>query len=481
MLNRRVRTVLLTGLVCTLAACTAPQPERQERTTPPAPEGPAPGAAGIGDPYYPTDGNGGYDATDYAVSVRYQPRTGRLDGDTTVTATATHTLTRFNLDLRGFTVASVEVDGQRAEFTRRGAHELVVTPARQVAEGQAFRTRVRYHGRPQSASSAQLGGNGWHRTPSGAAFVLGEPHSASYWYPVNEHPRDKAPFRLTVRVPEGWSAVSIGRQGRTTTGQGWTTTTWTEPDPVASYLTTLAVDRFTVDRRRLADGTPVLDAYAPGAEGIRGDARRVGEIIEFLSGWFGEYPATVAGGIYLGEDIGYSLETQGRPTYTRSAGLETIVHELAHQWYGNTVSVQSWADICLNECLASYSQWLWAEGKQGDDLDARYHRALDRLAEDQGFWAPRLYDMGAGNEFTGVYDKGILAIHALRRQIGEDVFGRVLREFPARHRDANASWPEFERYVGRVSGQDLREFFDAWFRGTERPGDEYLLPGSLGR
>lgn len=472
-----VRALLVCGLVGTLTACTGPAPDS------PAPErnGPTPGTAGIGDPYYPTDGNGGYDARAYDVSVRFDPESGRLDGDATITARATNALSRFNLDLHGLDVSSVEVDGATAEFSRRRRSELVVTPPEPLAEGSTFRTRVRYAGTPADAGSGQLGSNGWQRTSSGGAFVLGQPHSAAFWYPVNDHPRDKATFRLTAEVPEGWTAVSIGRRERSTTEGGWTTTTWAEPNPVASYLTTIAVDRFDVERGKLADGTPVLSAYAPGAGGMRDEGARVGEVIDFLTGEFGEYPQATAGGIYLGEDIGYSLETQGRPTYTRSADLLTVVHELAHQWWGNTVSIRSWADICLNECLASYSQWLWAEGKEGDHLDDRYRRAVNRYAGSDTFWGSKLYDMGAGHEFEGVYSKGILALHAVRRQIGDEAFSRVLREFPARHRNGNASWPQFEDFIERVSGQRLDDFFDAWFRGTEQPAGEYLYPGTLRR
>ncbi|MEU3272766.1 M1 family metallopeptidase [Saccharomonospora sp. NPDC006951] len=481
MFSRRVRTVLLGGLICTctLTSCTSPEPERDAPQ--PAQGQPGKGADGIGDPYYPADGNGGYDAIDYAVTVDYNPGTGILDGDTTVTAKATEDLERFNLDLRGFTVASVEVDGEEAEFAREGEAELVITPAQPLADGDEFTTRVRYTGEPVEAADGQLGGNGWHRTASGGAFVIGEPQSASYWYPVNEHPSDKAAFHLTATVPEDWTAVSIGRKESESTEAGKTTTTWVEPDPVASYLTVLAIDRFTVDESKLADGTPVLDAYAPGAEGIRGDASRVGEIIEFLSGKFGEYPANAAGGIYLGEHVGYSLETQGRPIYTRSADLETIVHELAHQWYGNAVSVESWADICLNECLASYSQWLWAEGKEGADLDARYRATVEQLRTDSGFWGQQLYDMGSGKEFEGVYDKGILAMHALRRAVGDEAFDKVLTGWPEEHRNGNASWLDFEAYVSEIAGKDLTAFFEAWFHGTELPGDEHLYPGSLSR
>jgi aminopeptidase N len=154
-----------------------------------------------------------------------------------------------------------------------------------------------------------------------------------------------------------------------------------------------------------------------------------------------------------------------------------VVHENAHQWFGNSVSVSAWADICLNECFASYAQWMWNETKEGKDLDAQYRtevaRGTDRL------WRGKLYDMGAGQEFTAVYTKGALALHALRRQIGEQAFDRVLHEWTARHRDGNASWPQFEQLVGEVAGKDLRAFLDAWFHDTKKPADEHLYPGSL--
>ncbi|OZM70913.1 peptidase [Amycolatopsis antarctica] len=474
----------LATVVCAIgvlvAGCTPTLPDEPAdpaRPVPaPTPGVPTPGAAGAGDPYYPFDGNGGYDALGYEVSFSYDPASRRFEGDTTVTLRATQDLSRFNLDLRGFDVRSVEVAGRQAEFAREGEFELVVTPAQQITAGATVSARVRYDGTPLAAAPGSLGDNGWQQSASGGAFVLGEPHSAAFWFPVNETPRDKAKFTVNARVPSDWQVMSIGREQPGPTADGWTTTTWIEDRPVASYLTTVAIDRFTIERGALSDGTPVIDAYAPGAEQRRESVGRVPEVIEFLSGRFGPYPQGSAGGIHLQADIGFSLETQGRPTYAQWADLETVVHELAHQWYGNSVSVQSWADICLNECLASYAQWLWSEGTTGENLDDRYRLAVDRFRADNGFWAPKLYDMGPGKEFDGVYDKGILAVHALRRQLGEQRFDRVLRGWADHNLGGNASWPEFETFVGEIAGEDLRGFFDAWFRGTVIPAEEYLYP-----
>ncbi|WP_033292859.1 M1 family metallopeptidase [Amycolatopsis jejuensis] len=468
MRSRRIAVLALTGVLA-LSACSPDEPP---------PMHPAPGASGGGDPYFPDDGNGGYDALDYHVDVGYDPASGRLDGDTTVTAKATQDLSSFNLDLRGLDVASVDVDGQPARFTREKQHELVVTPSGPLRAGSTFKTRVRYSGVP--AKTPHEGGpeNGWAKTEDGGAYLVGEPHSASFWYPVNETPRDKATFSVTAHVPEGWTVLSNGREQGNTTKDGKTTTTWTEPNPIASYLTTIAIDKFTVKRSALPDGTPIVSAYAPGAEAREATGDRLPEVIAFLESKFGPYPQSAAGGIYLDEDIHFSLETQTRPTYAKWAEILTVVHENAHQWFGDSVSLNSWSDICLNECFASYAQWLWGE-REGQNLDDRYRAAIEITRGSTDFWAQKLVDMGQEHLFQGVYDKGILAMHALRRELGEPAFATLLHDWVTQHRGANGTWAEFEKLVSRVAGRDLSGFLADWFKGTKLPADRNLYPGAL--
>ncbi|MBW4718848.1 M1 family metallopeptidase [Saccharothrix obliqua] len=467
-------------LVAKLPGAPEPRPVADPSATTPAVVD-ARGADGAGDPYYPQDGNSGYDVREYDISVSYDPATRRLDGKALVTAVATDDLGRFNLDLYQLAVSEVAVGDRRAEFRQEGEHELVVTPAEPLRAGREFTVAVTYGGEPTLFEDRALGRSGWQVSASGGAFAAGQPHSATTWFPANDTPRDKAAFKLAARVPDGWSVVSNGVEGATTHADGWSTYRWQAAKPMATYLTTIAIDRWSVDRSALADGTPVVDAYAPGAERAREHQRRLPEILDFLAGRFGPYPFQAAGGIFLADDIGFSLETQTRPVYAGWADLETLVHENAHQWFGDSVSLRSWADICLNECFASYAQWLWAEAKDGENLDDRYRAEVARTEKSGGYWKRPLYDMGRGNEFRGVYDKGQLAVHALRRQIGDDAFDRALRTWLEQHRDGNAAWPEFEAHVEQVSGQDLDGFFAAWFRGAERPSDEHLWPGSLRR
>ncbi|RJQ88567.1 M1 family metallopeptidase [Amycolatopsis panacis] len=440
---------------------------------------PAPGSDGGGDSYYPQDGNGGYDVADYNLKVSYAPDSHQLTGLQTITARATQSLSSFNLDLKGLTVDTVKVNGQSAKFTRSGDHELVITPRVPLFKGLPFWAEIAYHGVPTPIKDPVLGNNGWQFSESGGAFVAGEPKSATTWYPANDTPRDKATFHLAITVPDEWGVISNGREGRSFAAPGGTTHVWAENTPAAPYMTTVAIDKWTFDRQQRKDGTPIVSAFAPGTPDTTKEAEaKLPEILDFLESKFGKYPVDAAGGIFLAEPIGFSLETLSRPIYSGRAGDEsTIVHENAHQWYGDTVAVDHWKDVCLNECFASYATWLWDQAKHSVNLDDRYRTKVGAVT--QGFWSGKLYDMGPGKEFTAVYSKGPMMLHALSKYIGQAAFDRVLKTWPALHRDGNANMQEFQHYAEAVAHKDLQGFFDAWIYGTGKPADQYLYPGDL--
>ncbi|WP_439662800.1 M1 family metallopeptidase [Lentzea sp. HUAS TT2] len=472
-----VLIVLVAGLLVVFRT-PSNDPAKQQETSPQAA---VEAGAGAGDAYYPTDGNSGYDVTLYDLAITYDPGSKRLDGVASVTATASADLSRFNLDLEGLKVSDVKVGGQPAKFTQEGDHELVITPSAPLAKGKPFTAIVTYGGVPTTIDDASLGRSGWQISSTGGAFAAGQPHSATTWFPANDTPRDKAALKVAARVPDGWTAISNGLEGQVTRDGGWTTFTWSEETPLATYLATVAIDKFEVVRSKLPNGTPVVDAYAPGTSAAKKPIQSQGpEVLAYLETKFGPYPQRAAGSIWVADQIGFSLETQTRPIYAAWADLETVVHENAHQWFGDSVSIENWADICLNECLASYAQWLWLE-KEGTDLDQRYRDQIEQRRERSAFWAPKLYDMGKGNEFRGVYDKGLLGMHALRKQVGDEVFFKALQSWMAEHRDGNASWPEFEEHFKKASGQPLDGFFKAWFRESGIPDDQYLLPVGVRR
>lgn len=439
-----------------------------------------PGGPGVGDPYFPDDGNSGYDVSQYDVHVHYDPARPRyLEGDTTVQAVATGDLDRLHLDLEGFQVTAVTVDGTPARaVSREGAHELVVTPAKPIAKNAKFAVRVRYSG--------ETVGKGWHTLKNGGANASGEPHSATAWYPANDHPSDKASFRLTATVPDGWTVIGNGRPGATTTKQGTKTFRWYEDRPMATYLSTIAIDKFTVRNSKLSDGSPVINAYSPGADIDPKNEALLPEVIDFLASKFGPYPFSSAGAIVImGDDDTETipaLETQSRPTYQGGFFDASMVHENAHQWFGNSVSFSDWRDGCAAECFAQYAVQLWYEKKDGSDLDKGFYVSmLESSKADPEFWKTKLYDPGQGRELdVALYDKGSMMLHALRRTVGDDAFFGTLKRWQRDHRYGNASWRQFEALAGKVSGKDLTGFFTAWVDGTTVPEKKYLLPGSLG-
>lgn len=441
----------------------------------PADADPLVGAPGLGDPYYPLDGNGGYDVGHYEVTIDYDPPSHQLTGSTRIDATATQPLRMFNLDFDGPDVRAVSVNNLPAAFDRNGEHELTVTPLLPLLPGLPFTVTVDYAG-----PAANTEDGGWTYAPSGGAFVAGEPHGATTWYPLNDTPLDKATFTLHTSVPAEWEVVSNGVRTQNSVVGAKRTVTWETHHPVLGYLTTVAIDHYSYLEQRRANGTPLISAFAPNAEHNREAEQRLPEILDFHEALYGPYPFDTAGGIYVDAELEFSLETQTRPVYAPWTTLRTVVHEIAHQWWGDSVSVRRWSDICLNECFASYTaDYLWPERMEGKDVDADYRETIRKYRDRAEFWDIPLENPGAGNEFTAVYYRGPLFLHALRKQLGDDVFFTAIREFNAAHAYGNASMPEFRTFIQTKTGTNLTGFFDAWLNRTALPPAEYLFPGTL--
>ncbi|GAB3680204.1 M1 family metallopeptidase [Angustibacter aerolatus] len=433
------------------------------------------GSAGIGDPYYPTYGNGGYDVTNYDVRVGYTPRTDRLTGRTTVTATATQKLRSFHLDL-ALKVSSVTVDGVRAKVAHTG-RELVVTPRRTVAKGHVMHVVVTYAGTPSTVSVRGL--SPWVRTKDGAVAV-GEPEIAAWWFPSNDHPRDKATYSIRVTVPKGVEALSNGKKVSTKTASGRTTWHWRESRPMASYLAFFAAGQFDVTTREAAGGLPAMVTAVASDGGAAGryakaDLKQTPAVLTWLSKQWGRYPFDAIGGVAPAASFGFALENQTRPVYTRDfwsegSNIYVIVHEQAHQWFGDSVSVDRWRDIWLNEGFASFSEWLYSE-QHGDGtaqqiFDATYavHPSSDP------FWRLAVGDPGKGHEFdAAVYDRGAMTLQALRNRIGDKAFTTVMRTWAKDRRYGNGRVSQFKALAEQVSHQQLDAFFDVWLMQTTKP------------
>jgi aminopeptidase N len=460
---------LVLGTVSSSAAAPAPTP---------------PPADGIGDPYYPADGNPGYDVASYHVTLEYFPQRQTIRATTVVRATATARLPRFHLDLDRLVVDAITVAGRAATWTRSGEHELVIVPARPIRAGEPFTTRVTYHGKLHNvddggAPSGWISGGG----ARGSGFLEGEPHGCATWFPCNDHPTDKATFALTATVPRPLAVVSVGTQGATTAGtrhhDAVRTYRWRLSEPTATYLVGMYIDRLRFERSRLADGTEVISAYGPRPGKAPAREAKLPEILRVLSHHWGPYPAPQAGGMFVSGPIPYELELYTRPIYSRSTSLTTIVHENGHQWWGDNISVRRWRDICFNECLASYSEWLWDEHK-GVDLDKRYRK---RIAErGDKLFRGKLYDMGANHEFdVPVYVKGKYFVHALRNKIGSHRFFGAMQAIQRAKGGGNLSMNGWRDQLERRTGVDLTSFWREWVLQTGRPSDANLFPGKLSR
>ncbi|MFI6124700.1 M1 family metallopeptidase [Streptomyces sp. NPDC051064] len=431
-----------------------------------------PGAAGVGDPYFPRLGNGGYDVTHYGLSLDVDSTAGRLSGTAVITARATQDLSAFNLDLTGLKVVSATVEGRPAAVNRAGS-ELTLRPDRAVAdrlrEGSTFRTVVRYAGSPRTVTDPDGSEEGWLRTAHGAV-ALGEPTGSMAWFPGNHHPGDKASYDVGVTVPEGRTAVSNGELTSRRTARGRTTFHWRVREPMASYLATVAVGRWTVRESATGNGLPVVTAVDPDVAGASAPVlARIPEVVAWGEKLFGPYPFSSAGAV-VGRrgDAGYALETQNRPFFPGPPDTGLLVHELAHQWFGNSVTPASWRDMWLNEGFATYAEWLWSEDHDGVPVAESFGKAY----ADEANWAfPAARPPGAADlSRPPVYGRGAMVVHRIRQEMDDDeAFFGLVRGWLTAHRHGNASTADFTAYVGKESGLDLTEVWDTWLNGGSRP------------
>jgi aminopeptidase N len=429
-----------------------------------------PGASGVGDPYFPLAGNGGYDARHYDLDLDYTPASRQVVASTTMLARATQNLSAFNLDFEGPTVTRVTVEGRTARF-RRDGQELVITPARPIRRAQTFKVTVSYAGPLKPLDDPALGVYGWVPTSDGAV-VVSEPDGARSFFPVNDHPTDKASYSVRVTVPAGLEALAGGEpSGKVRTRDGRTTSVWVSKEPMASYLLTVAIGEFAV-KRSTSRGLLNISAVDPKVSQDEGGLHaRTAEVTAWAAERFGGYPFSSIGGIVDDAGVHYALETQTRPVYDGSipsTGL--IVHEMAHQWYGNSVSPASWREIWLNEGFATYAGWLWEETHGGATAQAAFDESYE-LPDTDSLWSrPLPGDPGRDDMFAGsVYERGAMTLHALRVTIGDKAFFTVLREWAARFRHRTAATGDLVALAERVSGRELDTLFTAWLYTEGKP------------
>jgi aminopeptidase N len=446
----------------------------------------SPGAPGAGDPYYPNAGNGGYEVSHYDLKLTYDRGPNTLAGEAEIEARATQNLSRFNLDLRPFMVVSrVEVEGSRATFTREGEHELVITPRKGIRKGKKFEVEVRYAGNPDPVVDPDDSIEGWITTHDGA-FVVNEPQGSPGWYPVNDTPKDKATFDFEVNVPAGIEVIANGVLEDVETKRGRTVWEWEERDPMAPYLATATNGQFELRFGRTHRGLREYNAVDPETRLFGGTAPNPQlawdritatqpTALALFNELYGPYPFDAIGAIVdwaVDPPVFYHLESQTKANYWVVPGVSTIVHEVAHQWFGNAVTPKQWPDIWLNEGFARWSEWIYTEktSPTGPTAQTQFENQYNAWGANSSLNTPPGNVGGPQNLFANtVYVRGAMTLQALRVKIGEEAFFRTLRTWYGKYKYGNASTADFIDVAERASRQQLDAFFQTWIYTPGKP------------
>ncbi|WP_372345240.1 M1 family metallopeptidase [Streptomyces sp. KL116D] len=462
----RTAALLAAGASVALLAAAAPRP-----ATP----------LGLGDRLFPHLGNPGYDVQSYDIALTYKGDNRKpLDAVTKIDARATDRLDRVNLDFSHGTVRSVEVNGAPADFAT-GGEDLIVTPARPVVAGEPLRITVRHTSDPMPGKEEI----GWVRTKDGLAMA-NQADAGHRVFPSNDHPSDKAYFTFRITAPKGLTAVANGVPMATTRQAGATRWSYRTLHPMATELAQVSIGRSAVLHQQGPHGLPVRDVVpAKDVKALRPWLKKTPGQISWMEGKVGRYPFENYGLLVAEATTGFELETQTLSLFEKDLFTEPgypewyidsiMVHELAHQWFGDSVSPRTWSDLWLNEGHATWYEAQYAEEKADQPMVTRMRDAY----RDSDGWraaggppaAPKGPESGEKISIFRpvVYDGSALVLYALRQEIGKDAFDRLERQWVATHRDSTATTADFTGLAARIAGRDLTGFFDAWLYGRKTP------------
>ncbi|MFG2589414.1 M1 family metallopeptidase [Streptomyces sp. NPDC048438] len=440
---------------------------------------PRPGSDGVGDPLFPTLGNGGYHVLHYDLTFDFTPVTYDFTAVVKMSARATQDLSAFNLDTDGHTIDALTVQGRAATWQLtpgQSGQELTVTPARPLRDGQAFTVEVRYRG---NGKAPRLGLTGWRFGTDGGFASAAQSSRADTFLPCNDTPSDKATWTFHISAPQGFVATANGEiLHRTPRADGSTVWHFALRERMATELIGIAVVKGTYLYGTGPHGLPLRHIVPQGQEDTYAPVvARTADHLAWCEAKFGRYPFSVYG-VHIYDGYTDALENQtlslfstnwfktdaeGRPRYET-----TMVHELVHQWFGDSVTPADWQQAWLNEGPAVYYAAVYGEERGWsvltDKMKATYEK-LDAVRAQDG--PPGLPKALGG---TNIYDGGALVLYALRRQIGDRDFDRVMRLWPERFRDGNASSEDFIGHAVAVTGRkSLDPFLRDWLFGAVNP------------
>ena len=424
------------------------------------------------DPYLPRNGNLGYRISRYELDLTYRVSSNRLRGTATITATSYQRLTRFTLDLAGsLRVERVSVNHKQARHSHRSG-KLSITPAQPIPPGGAVTVVIRYGGNPRPLRSP-WGTVGWEELENGA-LCANQPNGAPSWFPCDDHPEAKAPFQISITTDSPYFALANGVLISKKRAATQTTWVYEQVEPMATYLASIQIGQY--EHRRLATAPVPVYALSP-----RRLNRQFGEsfanqvpMMECFTELFGPYPFPQYTAVVVDDDLEIPLEAQTFSTFGANhcdgtlTSERLIAHELAHQWFGNSVTVARWRDIWLNEGFACYAEWLWSQRSGGRSAEEWARHYYAKLAADP-VKVP-LSDPGPKEMFDDwVYKRGAVTLHALRLRLGDGSFFALLHRWTDKYRYRAVTTEDFIALAGTYTGESLNDFWRDWLFVPELP------------
>lgn len=424
------------------------------------------------DDYFPEYGDTAYDVLHYDLRLVYRAEGNHLEGWAELRAVARQDLDVIRLDLHGLDVSKVRLDVVPVAKYAHKREKLLVRTRRPIAAGQEFLLTVRYDGRPRPVSDGS-DGMGWEELTDGV-LVAGQTNGAPSWFPCNDRPSNKASYRIEVTAASRYYVVANGQLVSRHQGAGSTTWVYEQPEPMATYLATVQIGRYVA---RDVSGSPVpMTAVLPGEShaGYEAGFGRQAEMMAFFVETFGPYPFGSYTVVITQDELEIPLEAQGLAIFGSNFltdewdSVRLVAHEMAHQWFGNSVTAETWRDIWLHEGFACYAEWLWSEHSGGPTADDRARTHWQKLSEKPQDLV--LGDPGPASMFDDrVYKRGALLLHALRTELGDETFFALLREWTGRYRYGSVTTRIFVDLAEELAGRSLDGVFTAWLSKPELP------------